>query len=360
MCQDGHRCLHAIIESSSLAELRRPQQAAVLGLSRGQLLDALAGHPGPDAVAAISAHTGSPISELRALAGVPRCPRRRERRVRSAYGDEVVSLIAKAGRTLDDAQIASGLDRTTFYHALASGVRPTARHIASVARLLEIDPACLAPLAGYDMATFAERERIRQGVSRLRFAQSRDIDPRLLFGSRQPSTPTSARRLALANGCDEESAQDAARRVRCERSGEARSSIGRLITEHLDRTGTSSTELASRLGVARQALASWVDGMTSPSPVAVAKLAEADGSPVTDWEQALRDDLRTVHARRSGPGSRLRQIRRQHRMSRSAFATLLGVSVLTLRRSESGRRDINDIDALVVLALRRTATLPKP
>lgn len=355
MCIDGVRCLHDIIEKSSIAELSRPIQAQRLGLSRGQLLDALAGRPGARAVAAIASITGVPTQVLADAAGVTRCPRRRERRERSAYGDAVVKLIDESGRTLDDAQISSGLDRTSFYHALAGGVRPTARHIAAVSTVLGVDPAELAPLAGYDMTVHAERERVRRGVSRLRYAETLEVDPRLLFGSRKPSTPVTARKLALANGASQESANEAARRVRAEMSGESRSNIGRMITELLDRTGNSSTQLAASLGVARQALASWVDGMTSPSPEAVSKLAELSGSSVSIWEAALRDDLRTVHARRSGPGSRLRQIRRQHRLTRHSFAGLLGVSVLTLRRSESGRRDINDIDALVVLALRRTS-----
>ena len=360
MCAPTTRCLDRVIVDSPIGRLPRRQQAARLDLSRGQMLDALAGRPGPRATRALAELTRISRAEVLMAASVTRCPVRRPRRDRNPYGERVAALATLQGITLDRVQRTSGVDRTSFYHAFGDGCGPGEAHVLAVATVLGADVIELARLAGHSVDHPLDLERLREGLSREAYARSRSVDARMLFGSRRPSSPALAHRVALASGATEEQATEVAAEARQAARGPAGCEIGLLVCSYLDRNGLAVADLAKQLGVARQAVSSWIDGVTSPNTDSLTELAEAIRMPYEKMRSARQADQAAVAARAGGVGAQLRSLRRSLGLSRPAAAGLLNISVLQLRRGESGRLDEAETSRLVARARPRyeMATVP--
>ena len=348
MCIDNSPCLHHLLEDHDvLGRVSRTEQAKALGLSRGQLLDALSGHAGKSASSTLASTLGIEVAAVIAAVGTERCTRRRPKRGRSEYGNEVMRLMTTAGLSVDELLARMKVDRTSFYHGLGEGTRPTEAHILSVATALDADVVGLAQLAGHVVEHELDRERLRLGMSRDRFARSRGVDAPLLFGERAAVSPALARRVALASGATPEEATLIAANTRKLSPVRNATALGDLILSHLDREGISLSKFALLLNIPRQAVSSWVDGLGSPSSQNAAVLAELMRVDLDAVMEARHIDKQATSERSAGPGRTLAELRRSHRMNRSSAASLLGLSQLTLRRAESGRLSTEEINRIV-------------
>ena len=343
MCEGTEICLRKFVDGSVVGDLSRLEQAKSLGLSRSVLLGAFAGKLSETTLIALSVGLNAEIDAVQAASKVAPCGIRRPLCERSAYGIHVEGVARTAGLTLDGLRQRSGVDRTSFFHALGVGHRPGPAHLLAIANVLEVDVIELARIAGERTEHPLDMVRIRTGMSRSSYAKQQGVTVALLFGVRTAKSPALAWRVARAQGADDSSALAEATSRRGEIAG---NELGALIVGHLDGSGTSASTFSIRVGVSRQAVGSWIAGISSPVNGQIEALASALGLESGAVRASIENDLRAVSMRRASYGKLLRRSRLKQNLSRRDLATRLGVSAVHLYRAESGHATKETIEEL--------------
>jgi transcriptional regulator with XRE-family HTH domain len=346
MCSNDEPCLDGILTRVGLSGLTRPEQAQRFGVARSQLLAVIAGNDHPSVIDRIATFCELTPDEIRAAMGRTRCPLRRGRRSRNAYGKAVETLCRERGITLDQLRLMTTVDRTSFYHALGEGGRPGLGHLGMIATVLEVPVTTLAPLIGEQVDHVLDVQRLEVGQSRRQFAMDRGLSVVKLFELSPPLTPSEAYRVTFARTGDVAAAQAAAAQV----ESKVHTDIGRMLRRWMDERGTSPAKLAPMLGVARQSIVAWSTGVALPSDRVQQRIATLLDVDIATIRATVRTDRRRIRDRRNGPGAELRSIRHRRRLTRSEYAALLGCSDLQIRLAESGHLGDDETKVLVSAA----------
>jgi transcriptional regulator with XRE-family HTH domain len=233
----------------------------------------------------------------------------------------------------------------TTYHRWEAGRRPYPRHLGTIAEVLGEDLATVSRLAGPAPrrrgrpapadAPPLMRARLAAGLNRAELGRALHVGPATVYqwerGKTRPPSDVLPR-LAVRLGLTREALDEAlADHPPSRYDGEVLPGLGMTLRRH----GWPRNQVQDLLDVAPTTVFEWETGRTRVPTWALRRLAAAVGADLDALVSAGR-------RKTAGPAGvpTLATLRKRARMIQREAAAVLGVSVSTLGRYETGRRPV--------------------